>query len=184
MFVELRGFAEYAQNQDPEAVLQTLNQMMADLEGVLDRHKARVTTYFGDRFLALVRDERQAERAVSAALDLTAALREFNRPRRVLGLPLFEARVGINTGNAFLGHVGTYSKLEFSAVGSTVTLASRLLGWAEPDHPCITRSTYELVEEHFLFKEGGPRHVAPAGLDPCEVWDVTGRKRDDRSRDR
>jgi class 3 adenylate cyclase len=176
MVVDLRGFAEYAQGQDPEAVLQTLNQMLADVEGVLERHRARVTTYFGDGFLALLRDDRHAERAVQAALDLTEGLHEFNRPRHVLGLPLFEARVGINTGHAFLGNVGTYGKMDFTAVGSAVTLASRLLSWAEPGCPCLTRTTYEQVEDKFVFKSGTPRTATPAGLDPCEVWDVVGRK--------
>ena len=176
MVVDVQGFAEYAQAQDPEAVLQTLNQMLADLEGVLERHRARVVTYSGDGFLALLRDDRHAERAVQAALDLTEALREFNRPRRVLGLPLFEARVGLNTGHAFLGNVGTYGKMDFTAVGSAVTLAMRLLGWAEPGCPCLTRTTYELVEGQFTFKPDGPRRATPAGLDACEVWDVVGRK--------
>ena len=150
--------------------------MLADLEGVLERHRARVVTYSGDGFLALLRDDRHAERAVQAALDLTEALREFNRPRRVLGLPLFEARVGLNTGHAFLGNVGTYGKMDFTAVGSAVTLAMRLLGWAEPGCPCLTRTTYELVEGQFTFKPDGPRRATPAGLDACEVWDVVGRK--------
>jgi adenylate cyclase len=150
--------------------------MMADLEGVLERRRARVTTYFGDGFMALLRDERQAERGVEAALDLTAALEEFNRPRRVLGLPLFRARVGLHTGAAFLGNVGTYAKMDFTAVGSAVTLASRLLAWAEPGLPCVSRATYELVEGRFRFKHDAPRTVTPAGLDPCEVWDVIGRR--------
>jgi class 3 adenylate cyclase/predicted Ser/Thr protein kinase len=175
MVVEVQGFAEYAQVQDPEAVLQTLNQMLADLEGVLERQRARVVTYFGDGFLALLRDDRHAERAVEAALDLTEGLREFNRPRRILGLPLFEARVGVHTGHAFLGNVGTYGKMDFTAVGSAVTLASRLLSWAEPGCPCLTRTTYEQVVERFTFKSGEPRMATPAGLDPCEVWDVIGR---------
>jgi class 3 adenylate cyclase/uncharacterized protein HemY len=180
LFVEVQGFAEYSQGQDPESVLQTLNQMLADLEGVLERHKARVTTHFGDGFMALVRDERQAERAVSAALDVTAALEEFDRPRRVLGLPLFRARVGVHTGPAFLGNVGTYGKMDFTAVGSAVTLASRLLAFAEPGLPCVSRATYELVEGLFCFKTEAPRTVTPAGLDPCEVWDVVGRRGEGR----
>jgi class 3 adenylate cyclase len=173
--VDLLGFAEYSQGQDPESVLQTLNQMLADLEGVLERHRVRVTTYLVDGFLALVRDDRQAERAVAAALDLVAALEEFNRPRRVLGLPLFRVRAGINTGTTFLGNVGTYDKMEFTAVGAAVTLAARLLAFAEPGLPCVSRATYDLIEAKFRFRSEQPRRVNPAGLDPCEVWDVVGR---------
>jgi class 3 adenylate cyclase/predicted Ser/Thr protein kinase len=176
MFLELQGFAACTRGMDPEEVMMTLNQMMADLEVVLDRHDAKVTTYFGDGFMVLLREARNAERAVQAALDLVAALQEFNRPREVLGLPLYQARIGINTGSAFLGNVGTYHKMSSTAVGTTVVLASRLLSWAEPGLPCISRSTYELVQEEFTCKAGNPRLVTPMGFNPCQVWDVSGRR--------
>ena len=52
----------------------------------------------------------------------------------------------------------------------------RLLACAEPGLPCLTRSTYDLVEGAFRFRSEQPRTVTPAGLDPCEVWDVVGRR--------
>jgi adenylate cyclase len=163
---------------DVDVVMMTLNQIMADLEGVLERHRARVTTYFGDGFMALLRDARHAERAVHAALDVMAALQEFNRPRAVLGWPLFQMQIGIHTGPAVLGNVGTYHKMSFTAVGAAVSLASRLLNWAESGMPCISPATQELVRNDFAFMPGNPRVVKPVGLPPCEVWDVVGRKKE------
>jgi adenylate cyclase len=155
----------------------TLNQIMADLAVVLERYRAKVTTYFGDGFMALLREAKHAERAVHAALDLMAALQEFDRPREILGLRQFQARIGINTGAAFLGNVGTYHKIDFTVLGPAVTLSSRLLNWAEPGLPCISQDTYELLPDHFEYRAGNPRTVEGPGMGSCAVWDVVGRKK-------
>jgi class 3 adenylate cyclase/Tfp pilus assembly protein PilF len=174
---DLQGFSDYARGLDPKEVLMTLNQMMADLAVVLERYRAKVTTYFGDGFMALLREAKHAERAVNAALDLMAALQEFDRPREILGLHQFQARIGIHTGAAFLGNVGTYRKLDFTVLGPAVTLSSRLLNWAEPGLPCISQDTYELLPDQFEYRAGNPRTVEGPGMESCAVWDVVGRKK-------
>src|SRR5262249_21081581 len=114
--------------------------------------------------------------AVQTALDLVAAVDELNRPRQILGQPPFLVRIGINTGSVFLGNVGTYRKMDFTAVGPAVSLASRLLTYAEPGKPCLSESTRELLPDAFVFPPGGPRTVTPQGSEPFEVWDVLGRR--------
>jgi serine/threonine protein kinase/class 3 adenylate cyclase len=174
---DLQGFSDYAWGLDPQEVLMTLNQMMADLAVVLERYRAKVTTYFGDGFMALLREAKHAERAVNAALDLMAALQEFDRPREILGLRQFQARIGIHTGAAFLGNVGTYHKIDFTVLGPAVTLSSRLLNWAEPGLPCISHDTYELLPDRFAYRPGNPRTVEGPGMESCAVWDVVGWKK-------
>ncbi len=174
LFLDLQGSTDYMRGTDPEVVMTTLNQMMADLRQVLLRHQVGVTAYLGDGFMALVRGTDHARRGVCAALDLTAALNEFNRPRKLLDLPLLNARIGLSSGEVFLGNVGTYDKMDFTALGTTVNLAARLQSEADPGRPCISQGTYELVRELFVFREGNPRLVTPKGLDKQNVWDVVG----------
>jgi class 3 adenylate cyclase len=176
MFFDLKGSTELGRITAPEIVMATLNQMLADLEPVLRNYKAHVTSHLGDGFMALLRGPDHAPRAVAAALGLMAALREFNRPRKVLDLPPFSARVGIATGGVSLGNVGTYHKLDYTAIGHTVNLAARLQGEAEEYLPCINRETYQLVAERFKFKSDQPRPVNPKGIGACDVWDVIGHK--------
>ena len=175
MFLDLKGSTDYVRSNDPEVVLMTLNQMMADFAAVLERYQVAVNQYLGDGFMALVRDANHAERAVNAALELVNALREFNRPREILGLPQLHTRIGISTGAVLLGNVGTYRKIDFTAVGTTTNLAARLQSEAEPLVPCISRATFEEVGQRFAFKPGSPRKVTPKGLTVQEVWDVIGR---------
>jgi class 3 adenylate cyclase/predicted Ser/Thr protein kinase len=175
LFIDLPGFSEFSHGLDPEAVLVTFNHLMADFADVLARHQARVIAYRGNGLMALAREARHAERGVQAALDLAAALEEFNRPRDLLGLTCFGMRVGIASGDLLLGNVGTYLKMDFTAIGSTVNLAGALRNEAEPGVPCISRGTYDLVRDRFTWK-GEPRQVMVAGFGPVEVWDVLGRR--------
>ena len=156
-------------------MLMTLNEMMTNFSAVLRKYDAQVNGFRGDGFLALLRGPQDAVRGVEAALELHEAMAVFNKPREILGLPPWIARIGVNSGEVFLGNVGTYDKLDFSAIGHTVNLGARLEGVAEPGMPCIGRGTYEKVQHQFRFARNNPRTVAMKGLGPTEVWDVAGR---------
>jgi adenylate cyclase len=121
--------------------------------------------------MVIVRDSRHAERAVEAALDLVAAVEEFNRPRSVLGLPLIHGRIALHTGEVLLGNVGTYHKMDFTALGAPVRLARGLLHEALQDLPCISDATRAQLRGRGLHF-AGPRVVAVPGMGECEVWDV------------
>ncbi len=175
LFLELADFESFCQGLDPEAVLWTLNQLLADLEGVLDRHRAQVTGYLGGGFMALFRETSHSERSVHAALDLLAVISEFNRPRTILGMRLLPARIGIASGVAFLGNIGTYRNLDFTAVGPPVNLASSLMRRADTTNPLISQETYELVRDRFVFRPDSPRRLDVTGIGVRLAWDVSGR---------
>jgi class 3 adenylate cyclase len=173
MFFDLEGSTALARLNDPEDVFMTLNQMMAEFAAVLRRHDARMN-FRGDGFLATLRGSDHALRAVTAALEMFAALREFNWPRCVLNLPSFKARVGIATGELMFGNVGTYDKMDFEPIGTTANLAARIQTRGQEGAPCICRTTYEVVRERFQYKPGGPRVEVFKGIGEQPVWDVEG----------
>jgi adenylate cyclase len=177
LFLNLQGFVPYCQGLDPGEVMRTLNQIMADLAEVLEHHRGFVTSYLGGGFMALLRGHDHAARAIHSAMDLNAVVHAFNRPRAVLGLRQLPLRIGIATGSMFLGNIGTYYKMDFTAVGMPVNLASRLLRHANGDQPCISQETYEMVRDRFEFAPGNPRTVDLPGIGRREVWDVAGRKK-------
>jgi class 3 adenylate cyclase/uncharacterized protein HemY/predicted Ser/Thr protein kinase len=177
LFLNLHQFVAFSQGLDPEEAMQLLNQVLADLTAVLDRHRARITSYLGGGFMALVREADHAERAVEAGLDLLRVMEEFNRPRQILGLRLLPAGVGIASGAVCVGNVGTYQKMDFTAVGQTVNLASRLVRESDLSCPCVSQETYLLVRDFFEFR-GGPRRVELRGLGARDIWDVVGRKKE------
>lgn len=175
LYLDLKGSTEFALGKDPEEVMMPLNQMMADFVNVLRRYSGQVSAFRGDGFLALFREKDHAVRAVSAGLELLRALEEFNIPRTLLGLPIFTGRVGIATGEAYLGNVGTYDKMDFTAIGTTANLGARLESAAQPNVPCISAQTHEQVRDRFIYKLGNPRRMELKGLGEQEMWDVVGR---------
>jgi class 3 adenylate cyclase len=176
MFLDVQGSTEFASNHDPEVVMMLLNQMMAEFAAVMETHQATITAYLGDGFMALFRGTDHARHGVTAALELLIALKEFNQPRKVLGLKSINVRIGLSSGEVFIGNVGTYHKMDYTAIGTTANLAARLQSAAKPSLPCISRETYEQVRQRFIFQSDQPRIVKAKGLENQEAWDVVGEK--------
>jgi adenylate cyclase len=175
LFLDITGSTSYALDTPPEVVMMTLNQMMADMAATLRGHNALVSVFRGDGFMAMFRGHRHASRAVAAGLDLCRHMADFNEPPTILGLRPFAIRVGISTGEAVLGNVGTYDLMDYSAIGTTVNLGARLEGEAAPGFPCISRRTYDEVRGRFQYRVGSPRLIVPKGLEELgeqQVWDV------------
>jgi class 3 adenylate cyclase/tetratricopeptide (TPR) repeat protein/predicted Ser/Thr protein kinase len=178
LFLNLKGFTAFCQGMDPGEIMVTLNQMLSDLEGALMRHQALVTAFLGGGFMAVLLGASHAERAVDTALDLFDVSRDFNRPREVLGLKLVPVRIGVASGSVAVGNIGTYRKMEFTAVGPAVTVASRLVRLGEGGFPCISQETYDLVQGRFHFRPDSPRTVDLVGIGRRQIWDVVGRARE------
>jgi class 3 adenylate cyclase/tetratricopeptide (TPR) repeat protein len=175
LFLDLKGSTSYALDTPPEVVMMTLNEMMANVVAALREHDALVCGFRGDGFMAIFRGQQHPSRAVSAALDLCGLVDGYNEPRVILGLRPFEIRVGVSTGEAVLGNMGTYDLMDYSAIGTTVNLGARLESLAEPGVPCISRRTYDEVRGRFRYREGSPRPVLPRGLEDLgeqQAWDV------------
>jgi class 3 adenylate cyclase len=182
LFLNLRQFMPFCQGMEPEEVMQTLNHLMADLGEPLRKAEAQVTAYLGGGFMALLRGPGHAWRAVDVALELLAVVEEFNLPRAVLGLQQLPVRIGVASGPVCLGNIGTYQKMDFTAVGNPVNLASRLVRQAETSSPCISKHTRDLVGDRFRYAEGSPRTLDLGTLGRHEVFDVVGRKQELMSR--
>lgn len=178
LLLNLRGFLVFCQGLDGEEVMLTLNQLLADLSAVLERRRGMVTAYLGGGFMALFREAGHAARAVDAGLDMLGVLEEFNRPREVLGLRLMPVSIGIASGPVCVGNIGTYHKMDFTAVGAAVNLASRLMRQGEPGVVCISQETYELVRDRFTFHGDGPRIVELKDIGSRPAWDVRARRAD------
>ncbi len=174
LFLDLRDFSGFALAEDANLVTLTLNQIFAELADVLQRHDIVVNQHLGDGFMALVRGDDHARRAVAAGLDMHETLTAFNRPRRVLGLPLLEPRIGVATGDVYLANVGTHRKIDFTAIGPTTNLAARLQAEALPASVCVPEATYARIRDQFTVANEEGRLTHPKGMGEVRVWDVVG----------
>lgn len=119
---DIVGFTAYAMLQDLQAVTQTLNDYFALMTEVIRRHHGYVDKYAGDGLLAIFRPlpgaAHHAHRAVQAAMAMLDRLHDLNRERAILGQEALRIRIGISSGEAILGNIGCYGKMDYTAVGA------------------------------------------------------------------
>jgi adenylate cyclase len=142
-FADLQGFTAFSERHTPSEVLAMLNEYWARaVPVVLGEHGGMIERFAGDAimvvFNAAAEQPDHAERAARAALALQRATEEL--AAREPGRPRF--RVGVNTGPAIIGNVGTAEQRSFTAIGDTTNLASRLQGHAQPGQVVIGETTH------------------------------------------
>jgi PAS domain S-box-containing protein len=150
LFGDVRGFSTFSEIQVPEKVVDVINHYFTLAADAILLHEGIIDKFMGDSVMALfntpfVEQEDHALRAVRAALaviyDLDAA-RETLAPEYRLHMG-----IGIHTGDAVLGNIGSPYRLDFSAIGDAVNLAKRLQEVALPGQILMSQATYERTKE-------------------------------------
>ncbi|HLQ37050.1 MAG TPA: adenylate/guanylate cyclase domain-containing protein, partial [Planctomycetota bacterium] len=132
LFTDLAGFTGLAEHSTPEELVQFLNDYFTRMcEPILQEHGV-IDKFIGDAIMALfgapLRGDDHGLRAVRAALAATAISRQISEGLRAAGKPEIETRIGIHTGPAVVGNMGSSKRFDYTAIGDTVNLASRLEG--------------------------------------------------------
>lgn len=132
LFSDIRGFTDVSETLPPEKVVEILNLYFAAMSDVIFKYEGTLDKFIGDALMAFwgapIRVEDHARRAVSAALEMHQRLEEVNARLATHGHPGIHMGVGINTGDVILGNIGSEKKLDYTAIGDNVNLASRLEG--------------------------------------------------------
>jgi class 3 adenylate cyclase len=130
MFTDLRGFTSYAEKLSPEALVQQLNAYLEEMVVVITKHGGVVDKYIGDAIMAVFGAPKSkgddAARALLAARDLVKALEAHNRRRALSDLPPLKMGIGVHFGPVVAGNIGTLEHAQYTIIGDTVNLASRL----------------------------------------------------------
>lgn len=132
LFTDLAGFTTSAEGLRPAQVARLLNMYFETMTDIVFRHKGTVQGYIGDAILAFwgapLTDEAHAANAVAAAEAMVAARDAINAQLQAEGLPTVSTRIGIHTGLAIVGNIGSKVRFNYTVIGDTVNLASRLEG--------------------------------------------------------
>lgn len=161
LFADLESFTTVSERADPEQLLEVLNAYHSLLVDHIKANGGTVDKFLGDGVMALYNTPlplpEHALRAVLTALDIRDALRDFHTTLD----PMFRLGVnaGIHTGKAIVGNVGTPDRMEFTAIGDTVNLASRLQGLSSNNQITISEETYRLIADRIECERTGPRVV-------------------------
>jgi adenylate cyclase len=134
LFSDIRGFTTLSETRSPEQVVDLLNRYFTRQVEVIYRHGGTLDKFIGDAVMAFwnapTESPDHARRAVHAALDMLVALDDFKRElaERGEGLGEFDIGIGLHTGPAVVGFLGSDSRMEYTAIGDTVNLGSRIEG--------------------------------------------------------
>jgi adenylate cyclase len=135
MFADVAGFTTLSEGRDPGEVVSLMNECFEQLTGVIQGQGGTVDKFIGDAVMAFwnapVAQPDHAARALRAARELLAAVARVNDSWASRGLPKLGMRVGIATGPAVVGNVGSHTKFNYTVMGDTVNLASRVEGAAK-----------------------------------------------------
>ena len=152
MFCDIRGFTLLTEQLVPDELVHLLNEYFTAMTEIIFEHDGTLDKYIGDEIMAVfgspVRSKEEAERAVHTAVDMLAHLDEMRGEWRRQGKPELQVGIGIATGEAIAGNIGSPSCMGFTAIGDSVNTARRLCGIAEPNQIIICETTYnEIVAE-------------------------------------
>ncbi|RDJ08697.1 adenylate/guanylate cyclase domain-containing protein [Rhizobium grahamii] len=132
LFTDIREFTTISERHSPEDVVALLSTYFEALNVIVEHHGGTIVQYIGDSIFAMwnapIRDGRHVENACRCALAMKAAIDTMNASNRADGRPELITRFGLHTGPAVVGSVGAESRRQYTAIGDTVNIASRLEG--------------------------------------------------------
>ncbi|MGO4437790.1 adenylate/guanylate cyclase domain-containing protein [Rhizobium sp. RAF56] len=179
LFTDIRDFTTISEQHSPEAVVEMLSAYFQRMNDVVEQHNGTIIQYLGDSIFGMwnapVADPEHVENACRGALALKTAIDALNAENRAAGRPEFITRFGLHTGPAVVGSVGAQSRRQYTAMGDTVNVASRLEGMNKQFGTSIlaSRAVYEAAGKAFRFRPLGLAQ-AKGRLEEIEVFELLG----------
>jgi class 3 adenylate cyclase/tetratricopeptide (TPR) repeat protein len=153
LFADVANYTSIAEKLDPEEVHQIMDECFKILMDEIHRYEGTINQFTGDGVMALfgapVAREDHAQRACHAALSIQNALKTFSgRLKRERGVK-FEMRIGLNSGPVVVGSIGDDLRMDYTAVGDTTNLASRVQNAAKPGEAYVSQATHNKIQGYF-----------------------------------
>lgn len=147
LFADIRGFTSIAENKDPQAVLDLLNDYLTRVTDAVIKHGGHLNKFAGDEAMAVfgapLADANHPEAAVKAALEIQKRIAEVNAKKEPLHLGV---GIGINSGEVVAGNLGSSKRMEYTVIGDNVNVAARLTSLARGGEILITKKTFDAIQ--------------------------------------
>ncbi|MEK6775112.1 MAG: adenylate/guanylate cyclase domain-containing protein [Bdellovibrionota bacterium] len=129
-FSDIRGFTAFSEKRPPEEVVEMLNEYFGVMVGIINKNHGVVDKFIGDAIMAVwgapKSSPKDAHYAVSACLEMRKALNELNTKRIVKNQPAINIGMGLHSGRAISGTIGSNERMEYTVIGNTVNTGSRI----------------------------------------------------------
>jgi adenylate cyclase len=153
LFSDIRGFTKMSEKMQPQEIVDFLNNYFSKMVEAIFKYEGIVDKFIGDGIMAIfgapIYHPDDPKRAIAAALEMNAGLSDFNAQRNMRGLEPINIGIAVHTGDCLVGNIGTKDKMEFTAIGDTVNLTSRMESLNKQFHTniIISERTYEYVKD-------------------------------------
>lgn len=174
---DLRGYTRFAEQGDPAWVMDVLNGYLARMTDIIVEHGGTINEFMGDGIVAVfgapVAHPDHVERAAAAALAMQRAMTDINDSHAARGLPRFEMGIGLNTGEAVVGNIGSEQRAKYAVVGAAVNLAARVESATVGGQVFMSARAYERIRD--LAEVADTLSVELKGLaEPLTLYELVG----------
>lgn len=175
LFSDIRNFTTITESRPPDQLVHILNEYFTEMSGIIFENQGSLDKYIGDAMVAvfgsLILLENPAMSAVQTAIQMMNRMPVLNeRWLREYGFSM-DMGIGINTGEVFLGNIGSPERMEFTVIGDAVNVASRFSGLAKARQILITRNTFSMIGAGVKVVEHPPREVK-GKAERMEVFEI------------
>lgn len=167
LFADIRNFTRLSNQLSPEQVVTILNDYYQSLIEIVFKYQGSINNIMGDGVMVVFGIpeyfEEHPKTALECAFGMMEAIREKTFARRSKGLPVAEFGMGLHVGDGIVGNIGSGARMEYTVVGQTVNIASRIETLAKPGEILVSSNVVERVSRFFQFSD--PLPVSLKGLD-------------------
>lgn len=182
-FSDIVSFTSISEKLTPAQLVELLNELLTEMTDIIMAHEGTVDKFIGDAIVAIFgapnKLENHAHSACLVGLDMQQRLKELRFKWRTQGLPELEMRIGLCSGSAVIGNMGSKNKMNYTMMGDTVNTASRLEGVNKiyGTELIISERTYrEAIEKEPLIVRELDRIVAVGKAVPVTIYELVGRE--------
>jgi len=181
MFSDIRGFTSISEQLDAQDLAVFLNEYLSEMSGIVLEFSGTLDKYIGDAVMAFwnapLEVEEHPAKACESALKMMERVRQMQKKWEAEGRPHLDIGIGINTGNASVGGMGSIQRYAYTALGDTVNLSSRLEGLNKDygTHIIVNETTFAATASAgFVFRELDLIRVKGKKL-PVTIFELVGR---------
>ena len=179
MFTDLRGSTELSETLSPTDFMSLLNHYLSDMIEIINAWEGNILSFVGDAIVVVFGaprpNDQAARQAVASAVSMQRRMPYINKWGANRGYPALSMGIGIHTGEAILGNVGSEVRMKYAMIGRNVNLAARIEGFTRGGQILVSTETLEAAGESVIENADGARWVRPKGIrGSVLVHDVVG----------
>lgn len=177
LFADIRGFTTLSEveSENPEKIVGILNRYFTAMSEIIFAHGGTLDKYIGDELMAIfgapTASPQDADNALQTAIEMQKAVETLNREFRAEGISPIQVGIGLHTGVATVGYIGSEQRSEYTAIGDTVNIASRLQSNAKGKQILISEATAKAAEKSFSILPQEPLQVKNR-VEPISLFEL------------